>query len=127
MVAICHGRFLIISPDPKDVEEKRAHFSSTRLNGVTLTDIYERPSTKKFKFEYASGDDEPVRHFPPGTDVESFFGRKRALFNDSDSGEDTCGKSNMSSTHFPSERDSAEPDSGRSSSSKSRISADRNN
>ena len=33
--------------------------------------------------------DEPVRHFTPGTDGESFSGRKRSLFNDSDSGEDT--------------------------------------
>ena len=87
MVAICQGRFLIISPNPKDMEENGAFFSSTRLNGVTLIDInenqsseddiYERSSTEKFNFEYASGD-EPVRHFTPGTDVESFSGGKRA-------------------------------------------------
>lgn len=86
MVAICQTRFLIISPNPKDMEEKRAHFSSTRVNGVTLIDINEDQSSEDETYrrastgEYASGDDEPVKHFTPGTDVESFSGRKRSLF-----------------------------------------------
>ena len=78
MVAICTTRFLIISRNPKDMEEKKNHFSSTRRNGLTLIDIdedqsseddiYERPSTEQFKLEYASGDDESVRQFTPGMD-----------------------------------------------------------
>lgn len=75
---------MTIGLNPKDMEENRAYFSSTRLNGVMLIDISENQSSEddiyersNFKFEYASGD-EPVRHFTPGTDAKSFSGRKRA-------------------------------------------------
>ena len=140
MVAICQARFLIISPNPRDIEEKKIYFSSTGLNGVTLIDIdddeisdyerYERASketfTEKKKLQYASGDDEPVRHFTPGTDCESYSVRKRSYLDDRDSDDEEShsAKSYKTTTHT---RDSAEPDSGLSSSSKSRKCADKKN
>ena len=85
MVAICQTRFLIISPHPRDIDEKKKFFSTTRVNGVTNIDIDEEVPSEDESYDgeitatflernvakYESGDEEAFKHSTPRTDVES--------------------------------------------------------
>ena len=145
MVAICQTRYLVISPNPKDLEEKKAHFSSTRLNGVTSIDIDDEPSSdgenyakevdesfldsKKLKYE--TDEDEAVKHSTPGNNGVSCSFRKRSFSEDSDSEDPSHYPNDYKTSSYVSsyERDSSAPDSrSRSiSNSKSRKMTDDKN
>ena len=136
MVAICQTRYLVISPNPKDLEEKKAHFSSTRLNGVTSIDIDDEPSSdgenyakevdesfldsKKLKYE--TDEDEAVKHSTPGNNGVSCSFRKRSFSEDSDSEDPSHYPNDYKTSSYVSsyERDSSAPDSRSRSSSNSK-------
>lgn len=145
MVAICQTRFLVISPHPKDIEEKKKYFSTTRVNGVTNIDIDEEVSSEDESYDneitatflernvakYESDDEEAFKHSTPRTDVESCSAKKRSFPEDNESGDEAVHfekeyhTSSYAADHFPTGRDSGERDLGSSSSSKARKIADK--
>ena len=126
MVAICQTRFLVISPNPKDKEEKKAFFSSTRLNGITSIDLEDlssedkcshkdtmERSLEKKSLKYESSDDAAVQHSSLKIDPDNFIHRKRSFHDKSDSEEILHGAKSYKLSPYSSEtRDRGIPDSG---------------